>query len=428
MTYVLEHFVKRVGAEVEAAHGVPAKACWLIMKGEPRKGRPGLAGVLAANRREWLSADEVLAEVQAFARVGAGVALSIVGSMRAAGLLIETSRYQDGGYVDVYMLPYQRFSDHVVARHLLDEHLDTSSEAKLRRSFYSNQRLGAVFVSDRWGREFSEPGVASALMIEFPERVKRLSEKAGARAELLAYLPKQRRLLHPFVETFLAGLYWRPNSGFTTETERLVTLLLDRPEGEIRARTYEVVIGLAARANQPMGVDWLYERLEAMTMPERDREWSEFLRSLEADSNLYRLLAWVEREDHAKVDVETADRALRVLALVLTTTDRRLRDRATRALVLLGESHPRALFDLVPELLAFNDPYVPERMLAAAYGVCLRRWRTANRRSQPHLRNSQADSSGCCFVRTHLTEHGMPSRGGTQLASCTSCCSSAPGP
>ena len=374
MTFVLEHFVKRVGAEVEAAHGLPTKACWLIMKGEPRKGRPGLAGVLAANRREWLFSDEVMREVQAFARVGAGDALSIVRSMRAAGLLIETSHYQDGEYVDVYMLPYQRFSDHLVARHLLDEHLDTSSEARLRRCFYSNQRLGAAFVSDRWGHEFSEPGVASALMIEFPERVKRLSEKAGARAELLAYLPKHRRLLHPFVDTFLEGLYWRPNSGFTTDTEHLVTLLLDRPEAEIRARTYEVVVGLAARADHPMGVDWLYERLRMMTMPDRDREWSEFLRSLEADSNVHRLLAWVERDDLAKVDEGTVGRVILILALVLTTTDRWLRDRATRAAVLLGESHPRALFDLVPELLAFNDPYVPERMLAGAYGACLRRW------------------------------------------------------
>ena len=371
MTYVLEHFVKRVGAEVEASYGLSARACWLIIKGDPRNGRPGLAGVLAANRREWLTVDEVVNEVRAFARVSADDASSIVGSMRASGLLIESSRYQDNGYVDVYTLPYQRFADHVVARHLLDEHLDTSSEVKLRRCFYANQRLGAAFVTDRWGRGFSEPGVASALMIEFPERVKRMSK---APAELLAYLPKQRRLLHPFVEAFVEGLYWRPNSGFNTETERLVKLLLDRTETDIRTRTYEVIIGLAARADHPLGISWLYERLRPMTMPDRDREWSEFLRSMEDTSNVYRLLAWVEREDIAKVDAETVDRALRMLAAVLTTTDRTLRDRATRALVLLGESFPRLLFDLVPELLAFNDPYVPERMLAASYGACLRRW------------------------------------------------------
>lgn len=373
MTYVLEHFVKRVGAEVEAEHGLPSKACWLIMKGEPRKGRAGLAGVLASNRREWMSLDEVVQEVRAFASLTEQGALSVVTSMKAAGLVIEHSRYMDGRYVDVFMLPYQRFSDHVVARHLLDEHLDGSSEVNLRRCFYANKRLGAVFVPNRWGNEFAEPGIASALMIEFPERVKRLAQEGEAPAELLAYLPRQRRLLHPFVNTFLEGLYWRPNSGFTSGTEGLVTLLLDRREPEIRARTYEVVVGLAARADHPLGVDWLHARLDAMAMPDRDIEWSEFLRSLEPDSNVQRLLAWVEREDRAKVDGHTVKRALRILGLLLTTTDRLLRDRATRAMVLLGEAHPRILFELVPDVLPFNDPYVSERMLAAAYGVCMRR-------------------------------------------------------
>jgi hypothetical protein len=373
MTYVLEHFVKRVGAEVEAEHNLPSNACWLIMKGEPRKGRSGLAGVLASNRREWMSLDEVVQEVRAFASLTEEAAMSAITSMKAAGLVVEHSRYTDGRYVDVFMLPYQRFSDHLVARHLLDEHLDPSSEDKLRRCFYANKRLGAVFLPNRWGNEFAEAGVASALMIEFPERVKRLAQAGTAPAELLGYLPKQRRLLHPFVDTFLEGLYWRPNSGFTSETERLVTLLLDRREPDIRTRTYEVVVGLAARADHPLGVDWLHARLGAMTLPDRDVEWSEFLRSVESDSNVQRLLAWVEREDRAKVNGDTAERVLRILALLLTTTDRQLRDRATRAMVSLGEAHPRILFELVPELLPFNDPYVPERVLAAAYGVCMRR-------------------------------------------------------
>lgn len=374
MTYVLEHFVKHAGAEVEAAHGLSAKACWFIMKGEPRNGRLGLAGVLASYRREWLTPDEVVREVQVFAGVDAGAARAIVKSMRAAGLLVETSRYRDGGYVDIFMLPYQRFSDHLVARHLLDEHLDTSTQTKLRRCFYSNRRLGAVFVSDRRGHSFSEPGVASALMIEFPERVKRLTGQKGARTELLFYLPRDRRRLHPFVDAFLEGLYWRPNSSYTPETERLLTLLSDRPEAEIRARTYEVVVGLAARGDHRVGFDWLHSRLRAMPMPDRDLEWSEFLRQVNNTSNIHRLLAWVEQEDLARIDPETARRALRILALVLTTTDRGFRDRATRALVLIGEHHLAVLFDLTTEFLGFNDPYVPERMLAAAYGACLRRW------------------------------------------------------
>ncbi|OKH84572.1 hypothetical protein EB75_04510 [Mycobacterium sp. ST-F2] len=112
LTYVLEYFVKHVGAEVEAAHGLSSKACWLIMKGEPRRGRLGLAGVLATHRREWLTPDEVVREVRAYTSIDLVAARSVVQSMHAAGLLIETSRYEDGMYSDIFMLPYQRFSDH----------------------------------------------------------------------------------------------------------------------------------------------------------------------------------------------------------------------------------------------------------------------------------------------------------------------------
>ncbi|MDO9486643.1 MAG: hypothetical protein Q7K25_11360 [Actinomycetota bacterium] len=381
MTYVLEHFVKRVGADVERTHGLPSRSCWLIMKGESSKGRLGFAGVLASQRREWLTMEEARDEVQAFAGVTGAQASAILDDMKAAGLLIEHSRYQSGVYVDIFMLPYQRFSDHLVARHLLDEHLDTSSTERLRRCFFRNRRLGAVFVSDRWGRNFAEPGIASALMIEFPERVRRLAERGDGRTELLAFLPKERRLLHPFVDAFLEGLYWRPHSSFSQETGVLVTLLLDRRDTELRSRTYEVLVGLAMRDQHPLGVDWLRNRLEAMPMAKRDTEWSEFVRTVEPESNVHRLLAWAEREDHAKVERQVAVNAIQVAAMLTTTTDRVLRDRATRTLVLIGEAHPDWLFDELVALLAMNDPYISERALAAAYGVCMRVWARMGPRS-----------------------------------------------
>lgn len=381
MTYVLERFVKELGGEVEKAHDLSKLSCWHIMKGDPRNGRAGLAGVLARERREWLSQDEALGEVRACTAATPSEAAAIIDSMKTAGLLIEHSRYKDGGYVDVLMLPYQRFSDHLVARHLLDAHLDTTSGARVRRCFYKDQRLGAVFVVDRWGREFAEPGIASALMIEFPERVRRMAERDGAPAELLVYLPKERRLVHPVVDVFLEGLYWRPASSFGPETKWMVEFLLRRPEQELRSRVYEVVIGLAMRDGHPLGASWLIDRLASMSMPQRDVEWSEFVRTADPDSNLRRLLAWAEREEHSKVDVQITAHAIRMTALLLTTTDRLIRDRATRALVLMGEAHPRRLFSEVSAVLSFGDPYVTERVLAACYGVCMRVWAMESRKS-----------------------------------------------
>ncbi len=389
MTYVLERFVKEVGSEVEKAHHLSTLSCWRIMKGDPRSGRAGLAGVLAAGRREWLTRNEVVDEIRAFASMNAEDAADVIDSMKPAGLLIEHSRYQEGGYVDVFILPYQRFSDHLVARHLLDAHLDTSSSSRVRRCFFKNQRLGAVFMLDRWGREFAEPGIASALMIEFPERVRRLADREGSPTELLSYLPKERRLISPVVDVFLEGLYWRPTSSFGPETEAMVEFLLRRPERELRSRTYEVIVGLAMRGGHPLGSEWLLGRLAKLSLPERDLEWSEFVRTADPDSNLHRLLAWAEREAHSKVEEPVTAQAVRTTALLLTTTDRMIRDRATRALVLIGEAHPGRLFDEVPGLLTFGDPYVTERVVAACYGVCMRVW--ARETSSSSFANALAD-------------------------------------
>ena len=94
--------------------------------------------------------------------------------MVSDGLMAEDMRYVDGSYEMVLTFPYQRFADHLIARHLLDKHLNTDSEATVRRSLYANRPLGALFFVEGWSSQYAEPGLASAIMLEFPERVKRL--------------------------------------------------------------------------------------------------------------------------------------------------------------------------------------------------------------------------------------------------------------
>src|SRR5438105_448610 len=56
---------------------------------------------------------------------------------------------------------------------------------------------------------------------------------------------------------------------------------------------------------------------------------------------------------------------------LLTSTVIRLRDQATRALYVFGRRSPRQLFGLAIAALGVNDTYVPERTLAACYGVVM---------------------------------------------------------
>lgn len=370
MTFVLEHFAKSVGAGIERDHSLPALTCWKVMKGQLGRGHLGFAGRMAAHGRDHLWPSEAVDEIVAQSGRQKPEASTIAAEMVSDGLMAEDMRYVDGAYVMVLTFPYQRFADHLIARHLLDRHLKTDSEATVRRSLYANRPLGALFRVEGWSRQYAEPGLATAIMLEFPERVKRL----GLSSEIVHYLPKAQRLVEPFARTFLDGLYWRDSAAFTADTVRVLDRLVSFDIRWIADEMFETLTGLAARPAHPLNAANLWARLAAMSMPVRDLTWSESLRTADDTSNIHRLIAWADRASRPVTTRVTALNEMRVLALALTTTDRQLRDRCTRSLVRLGETQHEALFELTLEALSFNDPYVGERLLAACYGVCMRRW------------------------------------------------------
>jgi hypothetical protein len=367
MTYVLEYYTKKIGREIERDLGLTSGGCWLALKGS--RADAGLAGRMAASGSDWLSNEDTLLSLQASLSLTEQQADEVLRRFIHDGLLAAAARRDDSAVVSGVQFSYQRFGDHLIARHLLDTHLVADTEEALRRCFYRNRPLGAPFRLDQWGRQFEEPGIAAALMLEFPERMKR----SPLSHELVNHLPRATRLVGPIKEVFLEGLYWRSADAFTEDTDHLVSFFLTRVDDWTRDETFEVLVGLATRPTHPYSAARLAAYLREQTMASRDQTWSEFLRRSDEQGNVERILAWVERST-AERDEAAVRNEISLLSLFLTTTKRPLRDRATRALVIRGCERPDVLFDGVLQSLAFNDPYVPERTLAAAYGVAMRLW------------------------------------------------------
>ena len=370
MTYVLEYFVEQLGKGIEQDFGLPSASCWTILKGRPAAGYSGIAGQMASESHDWVLHSDAISEVRAQTSVDESDALRMLDRFVTDGLLSETAVYANGEWVEALVFPYQRFGDHLVARHLLEAHLDTSSESRVRRCFYSNRPLGRIFVLDQWRRGFNEPGLAAAIMLEFPERMKR----SGLGRELLDYLPKERQKVLPVKQAFLEGLYWRSVESFTPQTARLINFFLSIDYAGVRYETLEVLVTLAARHNHPFDARALHSYLSGLSAADRDLTWTEYIRTAGESGALHRVLVWFEQRSHARTPGEVVANSIRLLSLGLTTTKRTLRDRMTRALFEMGLSHPAVLFDQTLESLKFNDRYVPERMLAAAYGVAMRLW------------------------------------------------------
>lgn len=364
MNHIFEYFAKRVGKSVESDFSLSGRApCWELLK--------AFAELTVQSSSEWLPLDDALDLVASRFNFTRTRAEALIDRMVAEGLLIRQMHWAEAGTTEAVHFPFQRFGDHLVARYLLQTALDAASEESVRRSFYVNRPLGRVFRLDRWGRDFSDPGLAEALMVEFPERVKRTS--VGS-TELAWYLPKARRYASPLADPFLDGLYWRSASSFTEATDHLVSFLLGLEDPHLRHRTLDTLVGLATRPGHPYSAERLKTYLYGQSMRDRDLAWSEYIRLSEEDGPFHRVIAWADKSETIRRGEDTVENDIRLLSLGLTTTVRPLRDRITRALVRLGHRSPVSLFRVTVESLECNDPYVPERMLAASYGLAMRLW------------------------------------------------------
>ena len=138
-------------------------------------------------------------------------------------------------------------------------------------------------------------------------------------------------------------------------------------------KSMETTVG---HPNHPFNASFWSERLSEFSMSERNLSWTEYVRW-----NRYSFEETVIRfEETCRNDQNISGYGKKRLLLfaeyimwILTSTVRPLRDQATRALYWYGRRFPQDFFDLVMKSFTINDPYVPERMLAATYGIAMAR-------------------------------------------------------
>ena len=127
----------------------------------------------------------------------------------------------------------------------------------------------------------------------------------------------------------------------------------------------------------PLNASFLDAELRKLPNAVRDLRWTEWLRRAYQDQFDHRRnridLAGLDRPWRLRVSQRTSADRLRAIWIMwyLTSTAREIRDKATRALYWFGRGDPAALFELTIGSLSISDPYVPERMVAASYGVAM---------------------------------------------------------
>lgn len=259
----------------------------------------------------------------------------------------------------VIRFTYERFSDHFVAQQILKQ-VDAET---LDSIFFPNHPLGnAIRNPDGF---YSHAGIFEMLALV-------IAEKYGK--ELVDLLPEYARVSTRDTDNvFRDTVVWREPASFT---DRTLELLDQLTEGGQLHSILDILLTLSTEPEHPWNAEQLHRNLLDKEIAERDGYWSTELAlayaSAEEDGNestVGTLIEWASFGDIAEAGEERIRLCSTTLMWFHTTSNRKVRDRSTKALVRILSRFPSLLPDLLQDFHAVYDPYVVERLYAVAYGV-----------------------------------------------------------
>ena len=384
MTFILEHLIDKMGERIESKYGLRDGTCWEIIKGGEKK-YSGIAACMAHGLRDCISIPEAKRVIKTnLPPEKHHTHKHILEDMKFAGLLFEDEIFIESKNGPesrrVVRLPYQRFSDHIIARNLLlNPRFDPSTDKSIKRSFSLKSKLGKLFkVVDG---EYAMPGLAQAIIAEYPIRAGQ--KLNGVKKELYYILPKRARSATAYFAPFKAGLQWRNKEAYSEGTKRLVAHYL-KPESDTYDGMVDAILAICTKPDFEFNSKWLYDFLESQDLPTRDLSWSKYLCANDDGSAASRYLRMLRR-GQINADKKFLVHHIALLAILLTTPTQSDRDIITKSLVCIGETEYETLFERTLRSLEFRDPCVNERMLAACYGVSLSQG-SSNSEFRPALR------------------------------------------
>ncbi|WP_347252486.1 AVAST type 2 anti-phage system protein Avs2, partial [Legionella sp.] len=265
-----------------------------------------------------------------------------------------------------YRFPFQKFSDHLIGRYLFKKYEKefgkSNKNLQTAKKFFSKRRKLGKSLSTIWYR-----GIIEALSIQCPEHL-----KGCEFVEVAPYLKSS----HEVKEAFIESLVWRKPEAFSADLRSIKEYInkeIIRTEWGFNS-FLNALLSIAPIPNHPFNAVFLHNHLSRFSMAKRDSWWSTFLHyQYDQRGAVDRLVDW-GWSGHDKSHIN--DRAIHLCSIALlwflTTSNRFLRDKSTKALVALLTDRLNIVLDLLKQFQDVNDPYISERLYAVAYGYAVR--------------------------------------------------------
>lgn len=273
------------------------------------------------------------------------------------GLLTKGSvNNEDRSIEDVVYISFERFDDHLTVKYLLDDVKDIEKEFKTggRLQKYFNDE--SVF--------YYNQGIVEALSIQLPEKYEK---------ELYELLPEFRKNDN-LVSAFIDSLIWRNVTAINFEKIKpFINEQVCRFKSTFN-NFLEILISVSGLEDHPFNANFLHEWLSKHSLPKRDAFWTTNLNHKYYKNSTFRQLidwAWSEA-DKSYISDDSIELIATTLCWFLTSSNRKLRDCSTKALVNLLEERISILIKIINKFDGIDDPYIWERVFAVALGCTLR--------------------------------------------------------
>ncbi|MBH1574377.1 MULTISPECIES: hypothetical protein [unclassified Stenotrophomonas] len=252
---------------------------------------------------------------------------------------------------EYYRFTFQRVGDYQIAERLLSRSVKGGD---VEAAFSASTPLRAALFDES---SMIAQGVLEALAVQLPERfgveLLDISELGGVWGREPA---------------FRASILARDMEAIRERTWELIEEV-----GGSNLR-FETMISLASEPGFSRNAEALHAELSGLAMPERDAGWSLHLADPDAPSDgghAERLIDWLLLANQDLVQQERAALAALQLCWFFTTSNRSVRDTATKALVAVLADRPGLALELWRRFQDLDDPYVTERIACSIYGAAL---------------------------------------------------------
>ncbi|MED3899849.1 AVAST type 2 anti-phage system protein Avs2 [Priestia megaterium] len=255
-------------------------------------------------------------------------------------------------------LVYERFEDHLVASYLIEKYLNKENPYE---SFKEGGSLFSLVKNE--SACYLNKGIIEALCIQLPEQVGK---------EFYELAPHCKETF-PVIKCFIESLIWRRTDTITDKLIDYINECVNKYDDTFN-QFLDTIITVTSNHDHYFNADFLHEHLMKFSMADRDAWWSIYISSqFDEPTAVKRLIdwAWSTSEKNFSSD-ETIRLTSKTLSWFLVTSNRFLRDAATKALIALLKNKISILLSLLEDFREVDDPYIYERLYCVAYGCALK--------------------------------------------------------